>query len=191
MIVEIVWTQERRENDESVQPLHEFPLVEHPFINWKENLWNADFNRHRRLLFESHSELFDDEGQLSPPGADNMLEQIKNSVEAILVALKETKLKDCRHEVFVTLHPFDRIRFTNLGVALFVSALMLILLSSNHKSDRHSGLVMGLLRQWVTMEDQVTQEKKRKGRNKKRTGRCLTKKFKAIHNFGGVLQEII
>ena len=167
MIVKIVWTQERRENDKSVQPLHKFPLVEHPFINWKENLWNADFNRHRRLLFESHSELFDDEGQLSPPGADNMLEQIKNSVEAILVALKETKLKDHRHEVFVTLHPFDRIRFTNLGVALFVSALMLILLSSNHKSDRHSGLVMGLLRQWVTMEDQVTQKKK-KGREETR-----------------------
>ena len=90
-----------------------------------------------------------------------MLEQVKKLMEAILVALKETKVKDCGHEVFVTLHPFDRIRFTNLGGALFVSALMLILLSSNNKSDRHSGLVMGLLRQWVTMEDQVTGKKGR------------------------------
>ena len=173
MIVEIVWTQERSENDTIVQPLHKFPLVEQPLDSWnaenvdEENLWNADFNRHRRLLFKSQSELFDDEGQLSPQGAENMLEQIKNSVEAILVALKETKVKDCGHEFFVTLHPFDRIRFTNLGVALFVSALMLILLSSNHKSDRHSGLVMGLLRQWVTMEDRVTEEKK-KGREETR-----------------------
>ena len=152
----------------SVQPLHKFPLVEQHGDGWSqeedeaENLWNADFNRHRRLLFESQSELFDAEGQLSPQGADNMLETLKNSLEEMLVALKETKVKDHGHEVFVTLHPFDRIRFTNLGGALFVSSLMLILLGSNNKSDRHSGMVMGLLSQWVAMEDEDTRNKKRK-----------------------------
>ena len=68
MIVEIVLTQEMSENDTSVQPLHKFPLVKQHWESWnpekvnKENLWNADFNRHQRLLFESQSELFDKKG---------------------------------------------------------------------------------------------------------------------------------
>ena len=159
----------------SVQPLHKFPLIEQHGDDWSEeedeaeNLWNADFNRHRRLLFKRQSELFDAEGQLSPQGAEHMLETLKDSVEEMLVALKETQVKDYGHEIFVTLHPFDRIRFTNLGGALFISSLMLILLGSNNKSDRHSGMVMGLLSQGVTMEDQVTGKKKRKNEEANRT----------------------
>ena len=102
-----------------------------------------------------------------------MLEQVKKLVEAILFALKETKVKDHGHEVFVTSHPFDRIRFTNLGGALFISSLMLILLGSNNKSDRHSGMVMGLLSQGVTMEDQDTGKKKRKNEEENRTAQDL------------------
>ena len=98
-----------------------------------------------------------------------MLQTLEDSLEEMLVALKETKVKDCSHEVFVTLHPFDRIRFTNLGGALFISSLMLILLGSNNKSDRHSGMVMGLLSQGVTMEDQDTGKKKRKNEEENRT----------------------
>ena len=194
MIVEIASTQEVSENVTSVQPLHKFPLVKQHWESWNpekvdaENLWSADFNCHQRLLCESQSELFDEEGQLSPQGAENMLEQVKKSVQAILVALKETKVKDCDHEVFVTLHPHDRIKFTNFGGALFASALMLIFLGSNNKSNRHPGLVMGLLRQGVTMEDQVTEKKKR---NKKKTGWRGTKELKMIVDFGGVLWEII
>ena len=163
----------------SVQPLHKFPLVEEDGDGWSqeddeaENLWNADFNRHRRLLFESKSELFDAEGQLSPQGADNMLETLKDSLEEMLVALKETRMKDYGHEVFVTLHPFDRIRFTNLGGALFISSLMLVLLGSNNKSDKHSGMVMGLLSQGVTMEDQDPGRKKRKNKEENRTAQAL------------------
>ena len=88
-----------------MQPLQKFPLVKQHWESWNpekvdaENLWNADFNCHQRLLFESQSGLFDKEGRLSPQGAENMLEQIKKLVEAILVALKETKVKDCGHEV--------------------------------------------------------------------------------------------
>ena len=88
-----------------MQPLQKFPLVKQHWESWNpekvdaENSWNADFNRHQRLLFESQSGLFDKEGRLSPQGAENMLEQIKKLVEAILVALKETKVKDCGHEV--------------------------------------------------------------------------------------------
>ena len=159
----------------SVQPLHKFPLIEQHGDDWSEeedeaeNLWNADFNRHRRLLFKRQSELFDAEGQLSPQGADHMLETLKDSVEEMLVALKETQVKDYGHEIFVTLHPFDRIRFTNLGGALFVSALMmLILLGSNNKLDRHSGMVMGLLRQGVTMEDEVMGKTKKRGEGRRR-----------------------
>ena len=175
VLMKFVATQERRKNDISVQPLHKFPLVEEDGDGWSEeddeaeNLWNADFNRHRRLLFKSKSELFDAEGQMSPQGADEMLETLKDLLEEMLVALKETKMKDYNHELFVTLHPFDRIRFTNLGGALFISSLMLILLGSNNKSDRHSGMVMGLLSQGVTMEDQVTGKKKRKNEEANRT----------------------
>ena len=163
----------------SVQPLHKFPLIEQHGDDWSEeedeaeNLWNADFNRHRRLLFKRQSELFDAEGQLSPQGADHMLETLKDSVEEMLVALKETQVKDYGHEIFVTLHPFDRIRFTNLGGALFISSLMLILLGSNNKSDRHSGMVMGLLSQGVTMEDQDPGRKKRKNKEENRTAQAL------------------
>ena len=163
----------------SVQPLHKFPLIEQHGDGWSEeedeaeNLWNADFNRHRRLLFESKSELFDAEGQLSPQGADNMLETLKDSLEEMLVALKETRMKDYGHEVFVTLHPFDRIRFTNLGGALFISSLMLVLLGSNNKSDKHSVMVMGLLSQGVTMEDQDPGRKKRKNKEENRTAQAL------------------
>ena len=162
-----------------VQPLHKFPLVEQHGDGLSEeedeaeNLWNADFNRHRRLLLKRQSELFDAEGQLSPQGADNMLQTLEDSLEEMLVALKETKVKDYGHEVFVTLHPFDRIRFTNLGGALFISSLMLILLGSNNKSDRHSGMVMELLSQWVTMEDQDPGKKKRKNEEENRTAQDL------------------
>ena len=179
IFIPFVAPQERRDNDIDVQPLHKFPLVEEDEDGWSqeddeaENLWNADFNRHRRLLFESKSELFDAEGQLSPQGADNMLETLKDLLEEMLVALKETKMKDCGHEVFVTLHPFDRIRFTNLGGALFISSLMLVLLGSNNKSDKHSGMVMGLLSQGVTMEDQDPGRKKRKNKEENRTAQAL------------------
>ena len=102
-----------------------------------------------------------------------MLEQMKKPVEAILTTLKETEVKGHNQEVFVTLHPFDRIRFTNLGGALFISSLMLILLGSNNKSDRHSGMVMELLSQWVTMEDQDPGKKKRKNEEENRTAQDL------------------
>ena len=179
IFIPFVAPQERRDNDMDVQPLHKFPLVEEDGDGWSEedneaeNLWNADFNRHRRLLFKSKSELFDAEGQMSPQGADEMLETLKDLLEEMLVALKETKMKDCGHEVFVTLHPFDRIRFTNLGGALFISSLMLVLLGSNNKSDKHSGMVMGLLSQGVTMEDQDPGRKKRKNKEENRTAQAL------------------
>ena len=179
IFIAFVAPQERRENDIDVQPLHKFPLVEEDEDGWSqeddeaENLWNADFNRHRRLLFESKSELFDAEGQLSPQGADNMLETLKDSLEEMLVALKETRMKDYGYEVFVTLHPFDRIRFTNLGGELFISSLMLVLLGSNNKSDKHSGMVMGLLSQGVTMEDQDPGRKKKKNKKENRTAQAV------------------
>ena len=106
VLMKFVATQERRKNDMSVQPLHKFPLVEEDGDGWSgeddeaENLWNADFNRHRRLLFKRQLELFDAEGQLSPQGADNMLQTLEDSLEEMLVALKETKVKDYGHEVF-------------------------------------------------------------------------------------------
>ena len=108
--------------------------------------------------------LFDEDGQLSPLGADNMLEQIEKTVSTVLKALRETKVKPHRQKIFVTLHPFDHIRFTNMGAVLFLILLMLILLGSNKTNDAHSMLVMHLLKQGVTMNKEVKVER---GKQKK------------------------
>ena len=161
------------ENDASVTPLHRFPMVEERWDSWsagedtKQNHWNAEFNQHHNELLERHSALFDETGQLSPPGVREMLEQIKKTVEVILATLKATKLRGHGQEVFVTLHPCDRIRFTNLGAALFMSALMLILLGSNMKFDKHSKHVMGLLVQGVAMDEERKVEKRKASIQKK------------------------
>ena len=100
-----------------------------------------------------------------------MLEQIKKTVENVLTALKTTEVKNYNQEVFVTLHPFDRIRFTNLGATLFTSALMLILLGSNNKLDLHSERVMDLLMQGITMDEEMRVEKKKREKILKKTER--------------------
>ena len=169
--------QDDSKNDVGVKPLHRFPIVEERWDSWEpeddmeRNYWNEDFNRQRSQLLERHSSLFDKSGQLSPPGANEMLEQIKKTVENVLTALKTTEVKNYNQEVFVTLHPFDRIRFTNLGATLFTSALMLILLGSNNKLDLHSERVMDLLMQGITMDEEMRVEKKKREKNLKKTER--------------------
>ena len=167
-LLENVAPQDDCKNDVGVKPLHKFPIVEERWDSWEpeddleRNYWNEDFNRQRSELLKRHSLLFDESGQLSPPGANEMLEEIKKTVENVLTALKATEVKSHNQEVFVTLHPFDRIRFTNLGAALFTSALMLILLGSNNKMDMHSERVMELLVEGINMDEETRVEKRRR-----------------------------
>ena len=167
-LLENVAPQDDCKNDVGVKPLHKFPIVEERWDSWEpeddleRNYWNEDFNRQRSELLKRHSLLFDESGQLSPPGANEMLEEIKKTVENVLTALKATEVKSYNQEVFVTLHPFDRIRFTNLGAALFMSALMLILLGSNNKMDMHSERVMELLVEGINMDEETRVEKRRR-----------------------------
>ena len=153
-------------NNGSVTPLRRFPII---VERWDS--WNAEedmrWNQHHSGLLGRRSALSDEASQLSPPGVREMLEQIKKTVEVILATLKATKLRGYGQEVFVTLHPCDRIRFTNLGAALFMSALMLILLGSNMKFDKHSKHVMGLLVQGVAMDEERKVEKRKASIQKK------------------------
>ena len=163
--------QGEEENDVDVKPLHKFPTVEEDWDSWFEGAgmksrWNKDFNTHRLELLERQSALFDGEGQMSPGGAEQMIETVGQTVKIVSEVIEETKLIDFDQKIMETLHPFDRTRLTNIGAVLFLAGLSLILLGSNDKEDIHFETAMNILRQGVVTDGRRDDGKKVKSKDR-------------------------